>query len=124
MAPDYSKKFVVMIDFSLVAAGGVLWQVDSHQLQPIVFIGRKFSQAESCLAACERECLGILMLLEKLKYFLLGREFTIFTNAKALVYLRTAPSTNSKLMRWSLRLAEFNFNIQHVAGKLFLVPTF
>ena len=64
------------------------------------------------------------MLLEKLKYFLLDRQFTLLTDAKALVYLRNAPSSNSKLMRWCLRLAEFDFTPHHVKGTHFTVPDY
>jgi hypothetical protein len=48
--------------------------------------------------------------------YLYGKKFLIRTDHAALKYLHTFADINSRLMRWSLRLAEFEFELQHRAG--------
>jgi hypothetical protein len=48
--------------------------------------------------------------------YLYGRQFFIRTDHAALTYLRNFADSNSRLMRWSLRLSEFDFVIEHKAG--------
>ena len=38
------------------------------------------------------------------------------TDHSALTYLHKSADNNSRLMRWSLRLVEFDFEVQHRAG--------
>ena len=37
-------------------------------------------------------------------------------DAKPLLYLKDKCSTSAKLLRWSLRLAEYDFEINHLKG--------
>ena len=124
ISPNFTKPFYVSVDSSLVAVGGVLSQKCEGQLKPVLYIGRKFNPTESRLAAVERECLGILSVLNKLRYYLLGRHFYLITDAKSLLFLKDAASRSSKLMRWSLLIAEYDFTISHMAGKLLVVPDY
>ena len=50
----------------------------------------------------------------KLRSFLLGRRFIIVTDHCNLVYLQS--STIPKLVRWKLRLLEFEIIIKYIAG--------
>ena len=116
ISPNFQETFYVMVDSSAYAMGGVLCQKRMGVLHPILFISKKFSPTESKLAAIEREALGVMIVLIKLKYYLVGRKFTLIVDAKPLVYLKQSSSTNAKLLRWSLRLSEFEYTIEHIAG--------
>ena len=53
------------------------------------------------------------------KYFscyLYGKKFLVRTDHAALKFLRNFADRNSRLIRWSLRLSEFDFEIEHVLG--------
>jgi len=39
------------------------------------------------------------------------------TDHAALTYLKKFADSNARLMRWSLKLAEFSFKVEHKAGK-------
>jgi hypothetical protein len=39
------------------------------------------------------------------------------TDHAALKFLRNFAENNSRLMRWNLRLSEFDFDIEHVPGR-------
>ena len=51
----------------------------------------------------------------KLSPYLLWHKFTVQTDHWNLLYLEKASSP--KLIRWRLRLQEYNFEVQHVPGK-------
>jgi len=53
------------------------------------------------------------------KYFrsyLDGKKFLVGTEHAALKFLSNFADNNSRLMRWSLSLPEFDFDIEHVPG--------
>jgi hypothetical protein len=50
------------------------------------------------------------------KVYLLEREFIVRTDHAALRYLHTFSDNNARLMRWSLRLAEYQFWVEHRPG--------
>ena len=43
----------------------------------------------------------------------MGREFDIQTNSRALMYINKFKDTDPMLMRWSLKLQAFQFQITH-----------
>lgn len=48
--------------------------------------------------------------------YLASNKFTIYTDHKALIWLKTAKHTG-RLERWALKLQEYNFDIIHKPGK-------
>src|SRR5215510_1502602 len=48
--------------------------------------------------------------------YLYGKKFVLRTDHAALKYLHTFADNNSRLLRWSLRLAEFDFTVEHRPG--------
>jgi hypothetical protein len=48
--------------------------------------------------------------------YLHGKMFLVRTDHSALTYLRNFADSNSRLLRWSLRLAELDFVVEHRAG--------
>jgi len=61
----------------------------------------------------------MLTLVWAMKYFhsyLYGKQFLVRTDHAAFSYLRNFADCSSRLMRWILRLYEFDFVIEHKAG--------
>ena len=124
ISPNFDEKFYVLVDSSLKATGGVLCQMQNKTLMPIMFLGKKFSESETRLSALEREALGVIIVLTKLRYFLIGRPFVLVVDAKPLIHLKNASSTNPKLLRWSIKLMEYDYSCEHIAGKDHVVADF
>src|SRR3989338_5522303 len=55
--------------------------------------------------------------LEKIKDYLVGGKFDLYTDCRAIRWLRESKNDSSKLFRWSLRLSEFDANVIHIQGK-------
>jgi hypothetical protein len=47
---------------------------------------------------------------------LYGKRFLLITDHAAVTYLQKFADNNSRLLRWSLRLAKFHFKVQHRPG--------
>ena len=112
--PDYKKKFTLTTDASNVGLGAVLSQ-DGH---PSCFVSRKLNVAEQNYSTSEKEFLAIVWATQLLRQYLLGRTFNIQTGHQALKWLHNVKNPLSRLLRWRLRLEEFNYNpIEYIKGK-------
>ena len=67
-------------------------------------------------SVAEQECLAIVWSINKLRYYLQGYKFTVLTDHKALKWLENTRHSNNRLMRWSMTLQQFNFDIQYRKG--------
>ena len=77
--------------------------------------------AELKYSTDELELLGLVWALDHFKNYLLGKQFSILTDHKALVgALRDDKHTKtaqSRLTRWADKLLPFDFTVEHLPGK-------
>jgi len=83
---------------------------------PIAYASRQMNKAEQAYTASEAELLALVRATKYFRCFLYGKQFLVRTDHAALSYLQTFADTNSRLMRWSLRLSEFDFTVEHRPG--------
>ena len=125
---------LVALDFSLSALAMYLhvdasttigWGVVLSQLQsdgsvrPARFEGGIWSDVERRYDALKLECKGLLMSLKKLRFWLYGRFFTVFTDSQTLVWLLNQPPNdlpNAMMTRWLSYIRLFDFDTKHVPG--------
>lgn len=50
------------------------------------------------------------------RHYLIGKPFVLKTDHRALEYMWSTENTNSRLLRWALKLQEFNFIPQYIKG--------
>jgi hypothetical protein len=114
--PDFSRPFVLFADASSVALGAVLTQVDpdTDAFHPIAFASKKLTSAERAWSTSERELYAIVWGCEHFSYYLMGTRPYVYTDHKALVWLKD--SFAPKLCRWALCLMPFSPRIFHVSG--------
>ncbi len=115
-APDFSCPFLVQTDASDTGLGAVLSQVQYGEEHPVVYISRKLSPAEQCYAVVEKEALAVKWAVLELRYYLLGRKFTLITDHAPLQWMARAKDTNARVTRWFLALQDFHFVVRHRAG--------
>ena len=110
-------KLQINTDASNKGIGGVLQQVTSKgHCQPIQYLSRTLSPREQKYSVVEKECLGIVWCITKLRPYLYGKPFTLITDHHPLCWLNKQSSKNVRLDRWSLQLQEYSFNIKHTPG--------
>lgn len=116
-SPDFDQDFVLQTDASERGLGAVLLQGPVGGRRPVAFISRKLFPRESRYSTIEKECLAVKWALDSLRYYLLGRQFTLETDHKALAWMQRMKDTNSRVTRWYLAMQPFHFTICHVPGR-------
>jgi hypothetical protein len=115
--PDFGKKFYVTTDASGSSIGGFLSQEYDEQLLPIAFESRSLSAPEKNYAVHELEALAIIYCFKKWRCYLEGSQTVVKTDHKSLKHLLTQPQLSRRMARWVEYLAQFNFEIEYLAGK-------
>jgi len=115
---DPDLRTIVMADASPVGLGAVLLQEKGASLRTICFVNRSLSPVERRYSQTEKEALALVFAVERLKYYLVGREFDLVTDHKPLECIfspRSKPC--ARIERWVLRLQGFKFRVIYRAGK-------
>lgn len=111
-------RLVLETDASTTAVGGILSEDD----RPIAFISRRLTPAERKWSPVEWEAYALVVCVEKLRHYLSGRHFTVVTDQRGVSFLfdahRSRGVKNSKIGRWRLELAEYDFNTLFRPGRL------
>lgn len=111
--PDFSQPFVLTTDASNEGIGAILSQND----HPCCYISRTLNPPEKNYTTTEKELLAIVWAIKRLRQYLLGRHFTIRTDHQALKWLHNCKDPSSRLIRWRLRLEEYQYTIEYTKGK-------
>ena len=114
--PKLDQMFYVQTDASSKGVGSVLLQEDDGILHPVCYASRKLLERERNYSTIERECLAIVWGISKFSKFLWGNEFVLQTDHRPLTFLNSSRFKNSRIMRWSLSLQEYRFQLEPVPG--------
>jgi transposase InsO family protein len=114
--PDFSLPFLVATDAaSTHGLGAVISQIIEGKERPIMFASRPLSRAELKWHIREQEALAIVWACEVFRPYVWGRKFSVQTDHQSLQWLHQVTKPG-RLSRWSLRLQEFDFDIQYRKG--------
>ena len=118
---DVNASTKVIADASPTGLGAMLVQTQrSGKEKVIAHASRSLNSAEKDYSQIERECLAIYFACIRFQMYLLGKEFTIYTDHKPLVSLLNNRKKNSpfRIERMRLKLQGFKFHVVHLPGKL------
>ena len=116
--PDLNKPYRVYTDASDYAVGAILAQLgDDGEKHVVHYLSQQLSRTQRKWATIEKEAWAVVTALKKFRQYLLGAEFTIFTDHKPLKSLFTAEMKNARIQRWGILISEFNCSIQYREGK-------
>jgi len=105
--PDFTKIFVLETDASDVGLGAVLMQED----HPVAYLSKPLSQQNQALSVYEKECMAILMAVEKWRPYLQHGEFIIKTDHKSLLHI-TEQRVHTKIQHKALlKLMDLHYKI-------------
>ncbi|GFW81218.1 retrovirus-related Pol polyprotein from transposon opus [Trichonephila clavipes] len=110
--PNFSEQFNFFTDASGVGIGAVLQQ----NQKPIAFASRTLNKAERNYTVTERECLVVIWALNKFKTYFGPLPVKVITDHAALTKLTNGKNLSSRMIRWALKLSEFNIEWEHRPG--------
>lgn len=118
-----SDKTILYTDASPTALGAVLVQENVKRATRIIsFASKALTATERKYAQNQREALSAVWGVEHFSYFLLGRHFTLRTDAQGVAFILNRSREESKraLTRadgWALRLSPYRYDIEYVRGR-------
>jgi transposase InsO family protein len=116
--PDFSQEFLITTDASDYAIGAVLSQGTVGQDRPIAYASRVLNKAEQNYNTTEKELLAIVWAVKHFRPYVYGTKFKIITDHRPLIWLFNVKDPGSRLIRWRLKLEEYDYEIVHKAGKM------
>lgn len=115
--PDLNKPYILYTDACDYAIGGILCQEDDEGIErPIQYVSAQLTSTQRRWGTVEKEAFAVVYCLDKLRCYLLGAEFVIYTDHKPLLSLFTKQMNNTKIQRWGILFAEFGAQIKYRPG--------
>lgn len=110
--PYFDKTFIIEADASDNGMGVVLMQ-EGH---PISFLSKAFCPRKRALSTYEKECLALIMVVDKWRSYLHGKGFILRTDHRRLLHL-TEQTVSSRLQHKALlKLMDLQYKIQYKKG--------
>lgn len=119
--PNYDLPFIIQTDASDAGMGAVLVQGEGKEERVIAYWSQKLSSAQRKYQTTERECLAVILAVEKFRPYIEGAKFTVITDHASLLWLRNLKDPTGRLGRWALRLQPYDFMLKHRKGKFMVV---
>ncbi|XP_062700412.1 uncharacterized protein K02A2.6-like [Aedes albopictus] len=117
-----SDRTILYTDASPSALGAVLVQENCQGIPRIIsFASKSLTTTEKKYAQNQREALSAVWAVEHFSYFLLGRHFTLRTDAQGMTFIlnRTREESKRALTRadgWALRLSPYDYQVEYIRG--------
>lgn len=120
--PQYDHPFVIECDSSDWCAGSVLMQYIDGQPKVISYFSAKYTAAQRKYSTTEKECLSVILSIEKFRPYIDMVRFTVVTDHKCLQWLANLKDPTGRLARWALRLQCYEIGFVHRPGREHVVP--
>jgi len=90
-------------------------QPDS-QLKSLGLYSRALQPEQRNYSATEKECLGLVWAVLHLRHYVEGSRFTVRTDHECFSWIYRLTTATGRLLRWRLRIAEFDFEVKYKSG--------
>ena len=98
--PINDGEFILDCDACNFGIGAVLSQIQGGKEQVIAYASRTLSKAERNFCVTDKELLAIRYFVEYFRHYLLGREFRVRSDHRALRWLFSLKSPTGRIARW------------------------
>ncbi len=115
--PDEGGVFILDTDANSLAVGAVLSQKQEGIEKVIAYYSRSLDRPQRQYCATRRELLAVIKALDHFHPYLYGRQFIIRTDHSSLRWLVSFKFPEGQLARWLEKIQQYNFRVQHRAGR-------
>lgn len=117
--PDSTAQLRLSTDASSSAIGAALEQSKNNNWEPLGFFSKKLTPAQVNYSTYDRELTAIYEAIKFFRPWLEGREFSIATDHKPLIYAfqQRMDKASPRQVRQLSFISEFSTDIQYVAGQ-------
>ena len=101
--PNFTLAFYMATDASNIGIAAVLYQSPNGEFVPgqtkyIAFQSRALHDHEKNYPVYKKKLLAVIFALRYFHYYLMGREFTLFTDHKSLTFLTSQKSFSNQIL--------------------------
>ncbi|KAL4153815.1 hypothetical protein QTP88_001648 [Uroleucon formosanum] len=114
--PDFEQPFNLTCDASNFVIGCILSQGPIGNDPLIAYASRTLNKAEQSYNTTEKELCAIVWGVKQYRPYLYGQKFNIITDHRALSWLFNVKDPGSRLIRWRLKLEEYEYEIHYKPG--------
>ena len=115
--PNFTLLFIVYSDASDTAIGGILGQIQNNQEVVLCYWSRQQTKTERKYSTVEHEALAAVSIIKEFYPYLYGFQFKLITDHNPLTSLKALKDTGGRLARWMMYLQQFDFQVEHRAGR-------
>ena len=126
--PKPGRPYMIDCDASAYGIGAVLLQQQDEKKPTdwatVGYFSKTLSKEQRNYSASERECYAVVWAVLSLRPYLEGSHFIVRTDHSALRWMMTLNDPTGRLMRWRLRLLEFDYEVVYRPGRVHQVPDY
>lgn len=117
--PSYNGYLVLQTDASDACVGAVLHQIEDNQARPLGFYSKELTSTQKKYSAYDRELTAIYQAIRHFHHILDGRNFTVYTDQKPLIYAfhQKSDKANPRQIRQLDYIGQYSTDIRHIDGK-------
>lgn len=117
--PASDAPLILQVDASDNAVGAALHQIVNENLQPLGFYSKRMTETQKRYSTYDRELLSAYQGIKHFRHMLEGRQFTLLTDHKPLVYAfqQKQDKASPRQARHLDYVGQFTTDIRHVSGK-------
>jgi hypothetical protein len=115
--PHDELPYEIYTDASQLGISAVLMQKGEAGEKLIVSTAsRVLNPTEQRYSTCEQELLAVVYALQKFRIYVFGHKITVYSDNKALSFLKKCNLTSNRVTRWTMQIQEYDLDIVHISG--------
>lgn len=107
--PNYDFPFHIDATSSAIGTSAILYQMIDKKKCVIAYMSTKLNDLQRKYHPIEKECLALIVALEKFRYYIQGSKIIVTTDQCSLTWLKNCKDPTGRIARWSLRLQAYDF---------------